>query len=92
MYLQNYDTEYEPEQLQTSEHILAKMNESRKYRALYAFKSHNVNELSLEPNDILEAYPPFPDLESLEAEPAGGCYLKGRNQRTGDIGYFPGEY
>ncbi|GAB6022370.1 hypothetical protein CHUAL_006488 [Chamberlinius hualienensis] len=67
------------------------MEEILYYRAIYAYNKANEGELSVEVGDVVEVKKPFSfQLEGSEREPEG--WLKGRNSRTGEIGYFPGTY
>lgn len=66
------------------------MGEIAFYRSQYKYTKSDDSELSLEVGDILEVKKPFHQLEGTEENPEG--WVLGRNQRTGESGYFPGTF
>ncbi|XP_023227085.1 phosphatidylinositol 3-kinase regulatory subunit alpha-like [Centruroides sculpturatus] len=61
------------------------------YWSQYKYDKTGDTELSLEHGDVLEVRKPFQFiLEGTEENPQG--WVLGRNQRTGEIGYFPGTF
>ncbi|XP_076318839.1 phosphatidylinositol 3-kinase regulatory subunit alpha-like isoform X2 [Tachypleus tridentatus] len=67
------------------------MGELVYYHSPNKFYNIEVPDLSLEPGDVVEVTKPFQfPLYGTEDRPNG--LVLGRNQRTGIIGYFPGNY
>ncbi|GBM64839.1 hypothetical protein AVEN_197057-1 [Araneus ventricosus] len=61
------------------------------YRSQYKYVKGDDSEISLEVGDILEVKKPFQfTLEGTEENPEG--WILGRNQRTNEVGYFPGTF
>ncbi|CAM1320694.1 PIK3R3 (predicted) [Pycnogonum litorale] len=67
------------------------MSEILYYRSQYSYTKVEQTEISLNEDDVLEVKKPFLFvLEGTEENPEG--WLLGTNQRTGEIGYFPGTF
>ncbi|XP_022250520.1 uncharacterized protein LOC106466724 isoform X2 [Limulus polyphemus] len=80
-----FDTSWAEQSLNTS------MGELVYYHSPSKFHDTEAPDLSLEPGDVVEVKKPFQfPLYGTEDKPNG--LVLGRNQRTGIIGYFPGNY